>query len=90
MTESTQQSLMRNMADNLPTLRKKLGVSQAELATMLGVSRSTIANIENKKQLTWNTFLSLILIFTKNHETDRLLTVLEIYTDELNALIKNR
>lgn len=39
--------------------------------------------------MTWNTFLSLILIFTKNNETDKLLNVMEIYTDELNDYIKN-
>ena len=78
--------LTANMVENLPTLRKKLGVSQEELAGMIGVSRSTIAAIENKKRpLSWNMFLSLLLIFTKNDETDKLLSVLEIYTDELNS-----
>ena len=82
--------LTANMVENLPTLRKKLGVSQEELAGMIGVSRSTIAAIENKKRpLSWNMFLSLLLIFTKNDETDKLLSVLEIYTDELNSFIKN-
>ncbi len=32
-------------------------------------------------------FLSLILIFTKNRETDKLLNAMEICTDELNDLI---
>ena len=82
--------LTANMVENLPTLRKKLGVSQEELAGIIGVSRSTIAAIENKKRsLSWNMFLSLLLIFTKNDETDKLLSVLEIYTDELNSFIKN-
>lgn len=91
MEERMQSILMNNMAENLPTLRKKLDISQDELALMLGVSRSTITNIEKKKRpMTWNTFLSLILIFTKNKETDKLLTVMEIYTDELNDMIKLR
>lgn len=89
MDERLQDTLMSNMADNLPTLRKKLDISQEELAKTIGVSRSTITNIENKKRpMTWNTFLSLVLIFTKNKETDKLLTVMEIYTDELNDLLK--
>ena len=79
------------MTDNLPTLRKKLNLSQEELASLIGVSRSTMACIENRKrEMSWNTFLSLILIFTKNRETDKLLNVMEIYTDELNDLIKNK
>ena len=91
MNEKEQIELMNNMADNLPTLRKRLDLSQEELAKLVGVSRSTIVNIENKKRImAWNTFLSLILIFTKNKETDRLLTVMNVYTDELNDMIKNR
>ena len=46
---------------------------------------------ENKKaKLSWNTFLSLLLVFIKNPETDRLLNILEIYTDELNNELKLR
>jgi hypothetical protein len=47
--------------------------------------------VENKKaKLSWNTFLSLLLVFIKNPETDRLLNILEIYTDELNNELKLR
>lgn len=82
--------LIKNMTDNLPTLRKKLGISQEELSEKIGVSRSTIAGIENKKRaMSWNMFLSLLLIFIKNEDTDKLLNVMGIYTDELNAFIKN-
>jgi len=91
MDEVTKNQLMNNMTNNLPTLRKRLGVNQEELAQMIGVSRSTLAVIENRKRpMTWNTFLSLILIFTKNKETDALLNVMQIYTDELNEYIKMR
>ena len=68
-----------------------MDISQEGLATLIGVSRSTIATIESKKKtMTWNMFLSLVLIFTKNEETDKLLNVMEIYTDDLNEYIKNR
>lgn len=82
--------LIENMTENLPTLRKKLGISQENLAEKIGVSRSTIAGIENNKRtMSWNTFLSLVLIFTKNEDTDKLLGVMGIYTDELNSFIKH-
>jgi len=81
--------LIRNMTANLPTLRTALGLTQEELADKIGVSRSTVIAVENgKRDMTWNTFLSLVLLFTKNEATDRLLQVLEIYTDDLNAFIK--
>lgn len=91
MEESMQKELMAKMVENLPTLRRKLNISQADLGKMIGVSRTTIYTIETKKRpLTWNTFLSLILVFTKNAETDKMLTIFEIYTDELNNLLKIR
>ena len=45
--------------------------------------------VENKKvKLSWNIFLSLLLVFIKNPDTDKLLNILEIYTDELNDELK--
>lgn len=68
-----------------------IGLTQEELADKIGVSRSTILSIENKKQeMTWNIFLSLILLFTKNETTNKLLNVLEIYTDEFHDFIQDR
>ena len=91
MDERQRATLIRNMIDNLPTLRKRMDISQAEFAALIGVSRSTLAAIENQKRpMTWNMFLALLLIFTKNKETDKLLNAMEIYTDELNGMIKHR
>lgn len=87
--EMDRTKLVRNMTANLPTLRTALGLTQEELADKIGVSRGTVIAIETgKREMTWNTFLSLVLLFTKNEATDRLLQVLEIYTDDLNAFIK--
>ena len=89
MNEKEKKLLIDNMTENLPMLRKKLEITQEELANLIGVSRSTIMAIENqKREMTWNMFLSLVLIFTKNKDTDMLLNVLEIYTDKLNDFIK--
>ena len=90
MDEQQRNALINNMAENLPVLRKKLRMTQDELAGMVGVSRSTLASIEGKKRnMTWNMFLSFLLVFTKNRETDKLLSAMEIYTDEFNEFIKN-
>jgi transcriptional regulator with XRE-family HTH domain len=89
MDDRQKEQLTVNMVSNLPVLRKALGVSQEGLANMIGLNRSTVAAIENRKRkLPWDTFLALLLVFTKNKETDRLLNAMEIYTDELNSFIK--
>ena len=91
MNEIQKSQLIENMVDNLPTLRAKMAISQEGLAELIGVSRSTITTIERKKKkMTWNMFLSLVLVFIKNKETDKLLGVMGIYTDELNEFIKYR
>lgn len=89
MDEQKREQLIKNMTDNLPVLRKKMGLNQDEFCKLIGVSRSTLATIETHKHaMTWNMFLSLILVFTKNKETDKLLNAMEIYTDDFNEFIK--
>lgn len=91
MNSIQKELLIDKMTENLPVLRKKLGVTQTELADLIGVSKYTILAIEkNQRRMTWNTFLSLVLIFSKNKDTDKMLTLFEIYTDEFNNFIKNR
>ena len=80
--------LIEKRADNLPMLRTKLGFTQEEIAEMIGVSRHTVISMENKKRpMTWNTFLSLILIFSGNADTKMLLKVLGILTPELEEFL---
>ena len=88
MTE-TREILIERMTDNLPVLRRKLKLSQESLAQIIGSSRYTVMLIETKKRkMTWNTFLSLLLLFDKNEDTGVLLRALEIYTDALDAYFK--
>ena len=88
MTE-TREILIERMTDNLPVLRRKLKLSQESLAQIIGNSRYTVMLIETKKRkMTWNTFLSLVLLFEKNEDTAVLLRALEIYTDALDAYFK--
>lgn len=77
------------MTENLPVLRKKLKLSQEGLAKIIGTSRYTVMLIETKKRrMTWNTFLSLVLLFEKNQDTSVLLRVLDIYTEQLDAYLR--
>lgn len=83
--------LIQSMTENLPMLRTRLGLTQEDLADKIGLSRSTVVAIENRKrEMTWNTFLSLVLLFIKNETTNKLLTALEIYTDDFHDFIKDR
>ena len=91
MDDQMRETVMHNLTLNLPTLRCKMGASQEDLAAMVGVCRSTISNIENKRQpLQWSLFLSLLMIFTNNEETKKLLVPMEIYTDEFKEMIKSK
>jgi DNA-binding XRE family transcriptional regulator len=91
MDNAQKAKLIDNMVTNLPALRRVLGVSQEGLAEMVGLNRSTIAAIENRKRkLSWDTFLALLLVFIKNPTTDKLLSAMEIYTDEFNVFIKGK
>lgn len=85
MDEHIKDRIIENMTENLPTLRAKATLSQAKLAEMVGVSRQTLVAVENRKRkMSWSTFLACLLIFHKNEETDALLRLYEIYTEELN------
>ena len=84
-------TLIENMTDNLPTLRKKLKLTQEGLAKIIGSSRHSVMQIEAKKRkMTWNTFLSLVFLFDKNKETAGMLKNLGIYTDDLERIIIQR
>jgi len=79
----------RAMAENLPVLRAKVGMSQGELADIIGVTRQTLSAAEcGSRELAWNNFISLLYIFTQNEETRPLLAVLGIYTTELEGLFR--
>ena len=88
MEKLDRDELTERMADNLPVLRKKLRLSQDQLAAMIGSTRFTIMQIETKKRkMTWQMFMLLALVFEKNKDTSVLIRALDIYSDDLEQLI---
>lgn len=72
ITDLEKKMYVEKLAEELPVLRIKMGVSQDELSSMIGLSRQTYSTLETKKRnMTWSVFLSLIFIFDncdKTHE----------------------
>ena len=88
MNGNIKEKMIENMTKNLPTLRAKASLSQAQLAEMIGVSRQTLVAVENKKRkMSWSIFMSCFLVFHKNPETNLLMKVYDIYTNELDCYL---
>jgi len=77
------------LTENLTMLRAKAGVTQEEVADVIGIARQTYSAIEcGRKPMSWNTFMSLILFFKENTQTKEVIKLLNIYTGELENYIK--
>ena len=71
---NNKRDLISRLTYDLPVLRVRLGISQAELAEMIGVSRQTYNSLETgKKEMTWTTFVALLAVFQNNPETKKML-----------------
>jgi len=91
MNDELKNIYVGRMVENLTVLRAKLGVTQAELAEIAGISRQTILSVEKKQRgMTWNMFLALLFIFTANPGTAPLVDLFEIRTDELINAVQGR
>ncbi len=73
-TDYDRESIVAQFVNELPVLRVGLGLSQAELAERIGISRQTYNSFENgKKEMPWTTFMALIAVFQNNARTKRML-----------------
>lgn len=87
LTEQMKALAVENMVKNLTVLRTMLHLSQVELATLIGVGRQTLVAIETRKRkMTWNTFLSLLFVFSQNKETNSLLEIFGVYSPEMKKV----
>ena len=82
----TREKLIKKLIHELPVLRARLGISQAELADKVGVSRQTFNSIEKgKREMTWTTFMALVAIFQNNEQTNQMLSYIDGWDEEIKA-----
>ena len=70
---------LQAMCKNLITLRAAIGMTQEELARNAGISRQTIVAAERENKLSWNTYLTLVFIFSQCGETKSLMDFFGIF-----------
>lgn len=81
--------LIEELKSMLPILRASIAISQGELAEYIGVSRQTYCALEQgKRDISWNTFLSLFLFFTTNEKTKALLNTREGFIVSVHSILK--
>ena len=67
VSKKEQIALIQELTPLLQPLRAKVGISQGELAPILGISRQTYSAIECEKRLmSWNTYMSLLYFYDNN------------------------
>lgn len=91
--EIDKEQLIGILTEELPVLRAKVGLSQDDLSNIIGISRQTYSSIETKKRkMSWNVYLSLILVFDNNEKTREMLNAFGAFPQDLrNALnVDNR
>lgn len=86
--EIDKEGLIDILTEELPVLRAKIGLSQKDLSEIIGISRQTYSSIETKKRkMSWNTYLSIILMFENNEKTRDLLEAIGAFPKELKNLL---
>lgn len=72
--DQNQIQLIDILTEELPVLRARLRISQADLARGIGISRQTYSLIETKKQrMTWVTYMAMIAFFSADKRSRKAL-----------------
>lgn len=88
LPELDRDRLISILTDKLPVLRAKIGISQDDISSIIGISRQTYSAIETKKRkMSWNTFLSLILFYGYNERTTNLVEAIGAFPPSLRKTL---
>ena len=80
--------LYEQLRKELPVLRARLGVTQENLAMMVGCSRQTMNSIENgKKEMNWQLFMAIIAVFSREESTRKMINDLPGFEEKLNMAL---
>lgn len=68
------------LSANLAPLRVKAGITQEEISNIIGTSRQTYYAIETgKKEMSWGTYMALVLLFHELDATKDMVDDLRVY-----------
>ena len=84
VTDEEKQKYISALTPELIMLRTKAGISQEDLSVLIGVSRQTYGAIERRtRQMSWNTYLSLIMVFDYSGKTHDMLRATDAFPYEI-------
>lgn len=84
ISKAKKQEYINRLLPHLASLRAKAGLSQDELAGLVGVSRQTYCLTESgARSLSWNTYLSIVMFFDYNCNTRDLLRGTGAFPEDL-------
>lgn len=88
LSTSDKKTNIKMLTDDLPVYRARIGISQEELCVILGISRQTYSAVETgRRQMSWHTFLTLLLYFSYNAKTKAMLEDSGIISGKLVELL---
>ena len=84
ISKEKKQEYIDRLLPHLAALRARAGLSQDELAGLVGVSRQTYCLTESgARSLSWNTYLSIVMFFDYNCRTHDLLRGIGAFPEDL-------
>lgn len=81
--------VMKILTESLPGLRAIIGISQDEMACLLGITRQSYSYMETgKRKMKWTTYMALIMFFGYNDKTKRMIEKIGCFPKELQEVLK--
>ncbi len=84
LSEKEKAKFIANLTAEIPALRAKLGISQGDLARLIGISRQTLSAIErDERDMSWDTYLSMLFFFDYNKLTHQTIRDIDIFPESM-------